>query len=339
MTQSLIEELKPPILRRKKYITEIPRIWEEQLFPKLPGSGKPGKPLDIMEKSYIIALTGPRGGVKSGSLAYLSLYALAKGYRVFTNLPVKCNLVDNEGRVRLLESSPLDIETLIMNPTLLEGSLIAWDEYQQHDRSGSHMTTQHQLLIGQWEQIRKQEISFAYVAKRINLVPGDIAWETDIEINCNDISKIDKGEIEGSRTLWQIKDLSGYWTRHMFDPRHPVIYPFSFYHRAIMGAYDTRQRFDPLEAKRGFKLDLQKRIISDHDASDDFVTEEDYQRMKEQAMVVLGDGPVRKTFLFSRFGVKNPNVKQFLMQRLYDDVGLREYMSSGQAMVRGNIGV
>ena len=101
-----------------------------------------------------------------------------------------------------------------------------------------------------------------------------------------------------------------------------------------MGAYDTRQRFDPLEAKRGFKLDLQKRIISDHDASDDFVTEEDYQRMKEQAMVVLGDGPVRKTFLFSRFGVKNPNVKQFLMQRLYDDVGLREYMSSGQAMVK-----
>ncbi len=318
---------------RKELIHEIPTISESQLWPRVRMVGKKSqKPLDIMGKSYIIAITGPRGGIKSGSLAYLCIHAMAKGHRAITNLPVHCHFKRDSGEIVDLQTEPLDIETLILNPMSLEGSLIAWDEYQQHDRSGSHLTTQHQLLIGQWEQIRKQEITFAYVAKRINLIPGDIAWETDLEINCHDISREGK-EMEGERCVWEIKDLSGYWTRKMFDPKFPITYRMGFYHRAIMGSYDTRQRFDPLEAKRGFQLDLQKRVISDKDHSGEFISDEEYYVIKEKAKDLLKE-PMRRSEFFAFLDIKSLKVRGYIKDRLSKELGVEEVVRAGTNWLR-----
>lgn len=324
------KELKPQTHKRKKYITETPTIYEQQLWPKLSSAKKKTMPLDIMAKSYIAALTGPRGGVKSGSLAYLGIWAMAKQHRAITNLPIKCNLVRHNGDKEILQSEPLDIEILIMEPELYAGSLILWDEYQQFDRSGSHMTTQHQLLISQWEQIRKQEISFVYVSKRINLIPGDIAWETDLEINCMDVSNSAKGEIDGTRVGWEIKDLSGLWSRRMFDPNNPVIYRAGFYHRAIMGAYDTSQRFDPIEAKRGFKVDLNKRVISDKEEDFDI---DDFRQPIAELFKVKDKYWLPE--LLAKLGVRDLKLKKeisALMHRMGFDMGV----SAGQKYFKLN---
>lgn len=332
MTQPRTEESKPPI-PRKLYYTDIPTIYEQQLTPRVLSTRNVGRPLDIMAKSYIVALTGPRGGIKSGSLAYLSIWALAKGHRVLTNLPVKCNLKRVSGVTELLESEPLDVQTIIMEPQTLEGSLIAWDEYQQWDRSGTHQTMQHRLLIASWEQIRKHEISFAYVAKRINLVPGDVAWETDLEFNCQDVSNTGKGEIEGTRCGWEIKDLSGLWTRKMYNPKHPESYHAGFYHRAIMGAYDTRQRFDPLEAARGYAVNLTKNVISDHESESDFIDEDAYQTIKDHALEAL-PAPSRRSIFFSNFGIYKSTVRDYVQSRLMEDLDIEEITRSGVSWLR-----
>lgn len=273
--ESSTKELKPQT-HRKEIFKQIPVLYEHQLFPSLKGSNNRGISWGWnLHKAMIVALTGPKGGIKSGSLAYIGIKLLSMGLPVYTNLPIKCYLIKNKsgnGEKILLESQPIDFNKLFMHSEELDGGAILWDEYQQWDRSGRHMTTQHQLLMGLWEQIRHTWMSFYYVAKRINLVPGDIAWETDIEINCSDITP---PPAEGEKCLWQIKDLSGALTRRMFNPDNPIIYPFTFYHRAIWGAYDTLQRFDFFEAMKGVSLDLEKRVISDK--TDDGFDADDYR--------------------------------------------------------------
>lgn len=255
---SEIGESKPQTFRKEIH-KEIPTIYEHQLRAGYPATQKVTRGLSLYD-SYIIAITGPRGGIKSGTLAYCCMKFLAEGLKVFTNQPVKFYCKRRDGTVDLLESEDLDFDKLFTHSGDFRGGLVAIDEYQQWDRSSRAMTTQHQVLMGMWEQIRKLDMNFYYVAKRIELVPGDIAWETDIEINCSDITPFPKS---GEICLWQMKDLSGLWTRRMFDPRNPVFHKHRFYHRAIWGAYGTKQTFDFYDAMKGVKVDLQKREISD----------------------------------------------------------------------------
>jgi len=324
MSDNSQEGLKPPTTNGRKEIhVTIPTIYEHQLVASFPGTARTMRGISIYD-SYIIALTGPRGGIKSGTLAYCAMKFLASGLPVFTNQPVKFNIVRRNGEKELLESQDLDFDKLFTHSSDYHGGLVAIDEYQLYDRSGRAMTTQHLVLMGQWEQIRKLDMSFYYVAKRIELVPGDIAWETDIEINCADITPYPKS---GEVCLWSIKDLSGLWTRHMFDPKHPVIYKQRFYHRAIWGAYQTKLNYDFFDAMRGVKMDLQKRVISDGSGKNDL----DLPSIARKALVMFqSDDSYRPTEFWEALGVDGNINKGKVRNFLEKEIGLGEKLSSGR---------
>ncbi len=315
-------ELKPPTSKRKEIIEKIPTVYEHQLVPSFPSTTKTMRGISIYD-SYIIGITGPRGGIKSGTLAYCAILFMAHGLPVYTNQPIKCNIIRRDGTKDLLESQELDFDKLFTHREY-HGGLVAIDEYQQWDRSSRAMTTQHVILMGMWEQVRKLDMSFYYVAKRIELVPGDIAWETDIEINCKDITPY---PLSGIACLWSIKDLSGLWTRHMFDPKNPVIYKQRFYHRAIWGSYQTKQRFDFYEAMKGVKLDLTKRVLTDGNGGHEL--DLPGLALKAQRMFQVED-IYRPTEFWESLGVESNMDKGKVRSYLEKQIGLSEKISSGR---------
>ena len=307
---------------RKEIIETIPTVYEHQLVASFPITTKVIRGISIYD-SYIIAITGPRGGIKSGTLAYCCMKFLAAGLPVFTNQPVKFNLIRRDGTKELLETQDLDFDKLFTHRDI-HGGLVAIDEYQQWDRSSRAMTTQHLVLMGMWEQIRKLDLSFYYVAKRIELVPGDIAWETDIEINCQDITPFPGS---GVACLWNIKDLSGLWTRHMFDPRNPVFYKQRFYHRAIWGSYSTKQSFDFYEAMKGVKVDLAKRLITDGNGNKEL----DLPKLAIMAKRMFDSADsYRPTEFWETLGVDGNINKGKARDYLEKEIGLTEKASMGR---------
>jgi hypothetical protein len=325
VTAASEKELKP-LVTRKEIVTTIPTLYEVQLTPAFPAEVGTIRSINLTD-TYITALTGPRGGIKSGSLAYCAIKYMAAGLPAWTNMPVKCNLVRRDGSIELLESRDLDFEQLFKHAEEYHGGMVGIDEYQQWDRSGRAMTTQHLVLMGLWEQIRKLDLSFYYVAKRIDLVPGDIAWETDIELNCSDITPMPKS---GEVCLWQIKDLSGLWTRQMFDPKNPIYYKHRFYHRAIWGAYDTRQKFDFYEAMRGVKMNLEKRVVGDGGSSGEL----DFDQIKRVTQEVFQSyDKIQPSQLWETLNIRNTRQMSRAKEYLQAELGLVTRITNGKAML------
>lgn len=312
---------------RRTFKTEMPTLHEDQLFDTAYNPYAGGFGADV-DESYIWGVSGVRGSGKSMTLAYLGVRTLALGLPVWSNFPIKFKYLQHHKDPVILESTPLNFKELFALSPDYFGGLVLIDEYQDWANALSFMTTQNKILNSVWAQIRKNQLSFAYGAKKLRWIDLKTREETDIEIACKDASREPSNRFKyrrGQMVYWDIKDWSGNWTGHAYED-DPITYPQKFAAEFIWGAYDTNQRFDIFEAMRGLKIDLEKTVISDKEPENDNINREEVEKM------LIGlfkrDHSIRASELFDTIGISNVKQKS-VVSRLVKDMGGKEVYKGG----------
>lgn len=316
-------------LTNRQFVTEMPTIHEDEIFDPTYSqySSDSGFGADVNE-CYIWGLSGVRGSGKSMTLAWLAIRALAMGLPVWSNFPIKYKLLRHKKDPVIVESTPLIFNDLFRLSPDYYGGLIVIDEYQDWANALSFMSTQNKILNSVWAQIRKNQLSFAYGAKKLRWIDLKTREETDIEICCMDASRKPGNRSKytrGEMIYWDFKDWSGNWTGVSYED-DPITIQQKFFAKPIWGSYDTNQRFDILEAMRGLKVDMTKTVITDKDPEGDYVNREQAEKM------VIGlfkrDHKIKATEVFDSLGF-DKNKQKSVVSRLIKDMGGREIFRAG----------
>lgn len=319
---------------RRQFVTKMPTLHEDQLFDQTYNPYAGGFGADV-DESYIWGVSGVRGSGKSMTLAYLGVRTLAMGLPVWSNFPIKFQYLQHHHDPKILESTPLNFKDLFNLSPDYFGGLILIDEYQDWANALSFMTTQNKILNSVWAQIRKNQLSFAYGAKKLRWIDIKTREETDIEIGCTDASRAPSNRFKykrGQMVFWDFKDWSGNWTGEAYED-NPITYPSKFFAEPIWGAYDTNQRFNIFEAMRGLKLDLEKTVISDKNPED----KNDNINREETEKMLIGlfkrDHTLRASEVFDIVGVAE-NKQKNIVSRLIKDMGGKEVFKGGMRIFK-----
>jgi len=277
-----------------------------------------------VNQPYVVGVSGARGSGKSLTLCYMGIRALAMGVPVWSNFPIRYKLLTRHGP-KVLEANKLLFKDLLILENRPRGGLILIDEYQDWANNLNFMSTQNKLLNAVWHQIRKDDLCFAYAAKKLRWIDSKTREETDIEIQCKDMwtdPKYRRSTKRGETVLQDYIDWSGFWTGQMYDD-YPIVYPMRAYYKFCWEAYDTRQRFDIFEALKGYKLDLTKEVITDKE--DSFNLE---QIEKKLINLFDSDKQIKASEVYQYLGLKN-NYQKNAVSKLIRDIG-------GEESWRGN---
>jgi hypothetical protein len=311
-----------------RFVTDMPTIHEDQIFGvSPPGGGVLDYGADV-DESYIWGVSGVRGSGKSQTLCYMGIRALALRLPVWSNFPIKYRLLQHHKDPIIVESTPLNFKELFSLSANFFGGLILIDEYQDWANALSFMTTQNKILNGIWAQIRKNQLSFAYGAKKLRWIDLKTREETDIEIGCKDASKTPKGRRlygKGEKVYWDFKDWSGNWTGKGYED-FPITHPYTFEAKFIWGAFDTNQRFDIFEAMRGLKMDLTKTVISDKEPENDNINREQIEKM--MVSIFGREHVIKATEMYDILGLIT-NKQKSVAARLVKDMGGTEVFKGG----------
>jgi hypothetical protein len=309
------------------FVTEMPTIHEDEIFdPQF--ISKPGEFGADIDESYIWGLSGVRGSGKSMTLAWLGIRALAMDLPVWSNFPIKYKLLRHNKDPEVVESRPLVFKDLFALSPDYFGGLIVIDEYQDWANALSFMSTQNKILNSVWAQIRKNQLSFAYGAKKLRWIDLKTREETDIEICCKDASRERSNRFlyqRGEMIYWDFKDWSGNWTGVSYEDE-PVTIQQKFFAKPIWGAYDTNQRFDIFEAMRGLKVDMEKTVISDKEPENDNINREQTENML--ISLFKKEHKSKATEIFDLLGL-NTNMQKSVVSRLIKDMGGKEIFRAG----------
>jgi hypothetical protein len=316
------------------YFTQMPVLHEDQICPSvgLEEFDPDAYGADV-DEPLIWGLSGVRGSGKSMTLCFFGIKTMAIDMPVWSNFPIKYQLLSHHKPSQIKESYPLYFKDLFAIDPKFTGGMIIIDEYQDWANSYAFMTTQNKLLNSFWAQIRKNELSFAYAAKKLRWIDLKTREETDIEIACRDAHKTREGRrqyTKGEMVYWKIRDLSGNWTGMSYEDTG-IEYENKFAAQFIWGAYDTRQRFDIFEAMRGVKMDLEKVVISDKE-------EQFNKELLEQQLLALFRENQRwkSTELYYTLGITVP-IQKTAISRLVKDMGGKEVYKGNSRFLELNV--
>lgn len=312
-------------------VTETPNLCYDQLFGSITKNAaqrtlRPkGFYLSLID-SIIRGFGGARGAGKSDSLAYWGIVAMAVELPVWANFPIRAHYVNYAGHLRELESMPLYFKDLFNMSEKIRGGLILIDEYQDWASAFASMTTQNKLLNGFWAQIRKNDLSFYYAAKKSRWIDLRTREETDLETTCMDGRFWGKGNPSarrGETVYWWTKDMSGMLTGRPYD-EYPRMIRERFNAKMVWGSFDTKQRFDIFEALRGIKLDLEKDVITDkQQITIDFpVLEKQIEAMFNSSV------RIKPSEFWATLGISKPDQKAQI-RPLMRDMGIIEKHTNG----------
>lgn len=302
---------------------KLPYIHEDQIFDRqfTEEDGIDNYGVDV-DESYIWGVSGVRGSGKSETLAYFGARGLCMGLPVWSNFPIKFKYLRHGKDPLIVESKPLMFKDLFSIADYLRGGVIIVDEYQDWANALNFMSTQNKLLNAFWAQIRKNQLSFVYAAKKLRWIDLKTREETDIEIRCQDAAKKPGGRreyLKGEKILHDYVDWSGNWTGKAYED-YPISFPYTFYARFLWGIYDTNQRFDIFEAMRGYKVDLTKNTITD---KEDGGTQINMEQLEQMAIGLFKrDHKWRSTEFFDTIGI--PREQRARTSVLLKDMGVKE---------------
>lgn len=235
------------------------------------------------KNALIIGWVGAKGNGKSLSMAQAISWKLALGEKVWSNMPVKLSpaLMNrktfmNGEPMEYREADPLDWNLLYMlDESLIEGT-VAIDEIGYYADSRQSGSTRNRLINACIRQVRHRSLDILYTAKAFKSVDFRLRDETDVLIECEDLSYKPWGKdnkVEGGISIIQrFYDLSGIVTGYAtdyFSPRRKQYKAQIFRGRPYWECYDTREVISLEEAFTSVKLDLQERRISNRAAFDE----------------------------------------------------------------------
>lgn len=310
----------------EKIVRKIPIFIEpevRQFFSRNGYREKGERVLDLLD-SYIICLSGARGGGKTETQAWLGIIAKILGYPVWSNFPLKFYLKKTKtAKPEIVEAEMLDLSKLFALSDDIRGGLVLIDEYQTYCSKYSFNSMRNRIFGEFWAQIRKRDLSFCFTAKSIDWVDRRTISETDVELKCQDahFSEGGDGFKKGELVFYQVRDLSGKWTGKMFED-YPIFYPFNLPMRAVWGSYDTRQTVDVFEAMAKLELDLERTIITNKEAPNTEELEDKLRGLYEER---------EKWFapeIFAALGITSPRERKFTQEVLLN-MGARLGITGG----------
>jgi hypothetical protein len=310
-------------------LIDPPTLYEVQLFPGL--NPDPGcRTIDISEPN-MYAFEGPRGGMKTMSLSYFAIIAMASGLNVWLNYPLEFYLVKRGGKTEHMKAELLDLHKLLTFSPEYKHGFIGLDEYQDICSAYSFNSTKNRLLDAFIAQIRKNELSFGYTSKKRNWVDTRTRDELDIAIRCMDASKTPSGWNEykkGEMAYWEIYDVSGIWTGYEYDI-YQTTFPYKLYARPIWGCYNTKFTIDIFDSMRGVHLDLEKTQISDK-AQDEINWE---AMLSKTAELFIQQEKWTPADLWDALGIYSPNDKR-MATKVLEQAGYRPGAAMGRRYYR-----
>lgn len=235
------------------------------------------------KNSLIIGWVGAKGNGKSLSMAQVIAWKLAARERVWSNMPVKLSpaLLNRKKfmdgtPLEQHETIPLDWNLLYMLDESMAEGTVAIDEIGYYDDSRQTGSNKNRLINACIRQVRHRQLDILYTAKSFKSVDYRLRDETDVLVECEDLSYKPWGKenkVEGGISIIQrYYDLSGIVTgkaTDYFSADRRQYKALIFHGRPYWDCYDTRSVISLEEAFTSVKLDLKERKITNKDSNFD----------------------------------------------------------------------
>jgi len=247
-------------------------------------------------KSFVVRFCGARGSGKSLLLAEAVARDLIQGRKVWSNMPVVVTEdvimwasrrwpKDEQRRVLKKSAGYLGLQTLpldwdafyTLSEDLVQGT-VAIDEAQYFSDARSALSLKNRLLNAIVAQVRKRNLNLYYTVKQGDWVDKRLTYETDIQIDCSDMSHTpwgrDRGMPSGEMILTRWWDLSGAVTGKAVDFKdkgwqRPYKEGYFYHMHMFWNCYDTSKAVSLEEAFTSVKLDLRQRTITNKQSAED----------------------------------------------------------------------
>jgi hypothetical protein len=208
-----------------------------------------------MSKSLVVVYMGGRGSGKTCSMTVECALAMIAGKPVWSNYPIKFDYFDGE-EMHHFESILIDMEALMsiqQNDYIYDG-LVALDEWNLFVNSRRSGAMANLVFSGVVQLIRKRKLSFYLSAQDIRTLDRNIRWQTDLTVECFDLSFRYPNLEEGQVISQTVTDWSGVLCgRPLWDSDDPILKDRNTRTRLLNGAklfwntYDSFGEFNVLD--------------------------------------------------------------------------------------------
>jgi hypothetical protein len=185
-------------------------IWQSQGF----------HPVRLDVDSYIFSFNGWRGSGKTTSLTYFAMRAnYLYNMRLISNYPIEYRLVRINGTSKIIKSELLDLYKLLCFDADYKNCLILIDEAPDIISHMASTSWKNRLVNIFIRQLRKNRNSLMVSAQQFELLDKSFRWQTDVLINCEDLSRKYgiEGMPRGATILLNVLDHSGCWTGRSWE--------------------------------------------------------------------------------------------------------------------------
>jgi len=220
--------------------------------------------------STVVGITGPKRSGKSLLLAKLLWRDLIAGRKVWSNMTVKTPKFYLDKGFPMLETKPIDWDGLYLLSEEYQEGTIGLDESVYYDDSRASLSMRNRLMNTIMNQVGHRNLNVYYTVKAQGWLDRRLQFETDIEIQCQDMAKTRWGRqnhiIPGTLIHFKAFDKSGSVTGKVYDAKDRHSRPIKSWFwdggRIYWTAYDTKEIIGLEEMYTGVKLDLKQRVIS-----------------------------------------------------------------------------
>jgi len=221
--------------------------------------------------SLVKVWTGSRGSGKSLSMAYDLAMDMLRGRKVYSNMEISFDYQQKEGsRLYSFRSLPLDMESLYVLDSGVQGCIVAIDEVNLWADSWSWQNVASRLLSIVFQQIRKRSLSFYLTCQNFQWLNTRLRWQTDLHTRCFDWSHGHEGVEPGALIKQTLYDMSGFFTGYAFSEDHRGYDPGSGknvaerlgFMKPYWGIYNTLNIFTPDEYNTKYKEVRETKLIT-----------------------------------------------------------------------------
>lgn len=216
-------------------------------------------------KEFVMAFTGYRGSTKTANAVFWCQDGMAHGVECHSNQPIKRTLLLPGGRFIRVQSIDLDYRKFLTSPQDFYRVLVMLDELQLLANSLRTTSNGNLLLQEMSTQIRKQEMSMIYTIQEMNWGDSRFAYQTDVEVECQDCAFLpwgmEEGLEQGELAICTYKDLTGIYTGrpyYKYAEAHTFMVNLK---ETVWGSYDTKNRIDESVARTQYIFEKEEVVV------------------------------------------------------------------------------
>ncbi|MFA5389136.1 MAG: hypothetical protein WC312_05210 [Candidatus Omnitrophota bacterium] len=227
--------------------------------------------------STVIGLVGPKRSCKSLLLAKLLYRDMCLGRKVWSTMDVHTPKFFLDKGFPDIHTKMIDWDAFFMMSEEYQDGTIGIDEASAFNSNRSPLTARNRVTNAFTNQVGHRSIDIIWTAKSAGWLDRQgLGFETDIEIDCQDMAKTTWGRLhhikKGTFVYLEAWDRSGALTGKAADRRDKFARPFKCWYWGKGGpeiyhtAYNTRALLSVEDIFGGVKFDFMKRVISNKKA-------------------------------------------------------------------------